>query len=83
MMGGAIFLCYWLFGLKWPSSTAYGMLGGARSWWLGDLQESSGQWALHGTSTTSVFVPTVNHSCPLPPQETLQDKEVVLAQASI
>ena len=68
MMGMAIFLCYWLSGLKWPSSRAYRMLGGARSWWQsGDLQESSGQWALHGTSTTSVFVPTVNHSCPLPP----------------
>ena len=32
---------------------------------------------------TSVYVPWVSHSCPLPPQETLQDQQVGLAQASM
>ena len=31
----------------------------------------------------SVCVPKVSHSCPLPLQETLQDQQVCLTQASI
>ena len=34
-------------------------------------------------SATNVYVPRVSHSCPLPPQETLQDQQVGMAQAPI
>ena len=34
-----------------------------------------------GSSTTSVCVPTVNHSQPLPAKETVQDQQVALSQA--
>ena len=81
-MGGAVCLPCWLFGLRRPSTGAYRMLHGARSWWEnGGLQEGSRQAVLSRTIATSVFVLTVSHSCPPPLQETLRYQQVILAQA--
>ena len=78
-MGGAVFPPRWLFGLRCPSTGAYRLLGGARSWWEnGRLPESSCQWELPRTTTASVFVPAVSHTPPS--QETLQYQQVGLAQ---
>ena len=44
-------LCSHLVGLRWPSTGAYKLLGGARSWWkYGSLQEGSHQWVLLRTT---------------------------------
>ena len=68
--------------MRHPSTEAYKLLGGARSWCQNDgFQESSHWWIFPGTSATSVLVSTVSHSYPLPPQETLQDQQLGLAQA--
>ena len=65
-MGGAVFLPCWLFGLRPPSSGAYGLLGGARSpGGNGGLQEGWRQWVLARTTTPSVFVTAVSHSLTL------------------
>ena len=80
-MGEAVFLPHLLFGLRRPSTGAYWLLGWARSRWEnGGLQESSRRWVLHRITATSVLVPTVSHSLPPPPQETLQYQQVGLAQ---
>ena len=64
-MVGAVFSLYWSFGLRRPGTGAYRLLGRARSWCQnGRLPESSCQWVLPSTSTTSVLVPTVRHSRP-------------------
>ena len=81
-MGGAVFLPCWLLAPRCTSTGAHRLFGGARSWGgNGDLQEVSCQWVLTKTVTASVFLPTVSHSCPVPPQETLQYQQVGLAQA--
>ena len=72
-MSGAVLLPCWLFGLRCPSTGAYRLLCGAPSWWKnGSLQECSCHWVLPRTTTANVFVPSVSHNHPLPPQETLQ-----------
>ena len=80
-MGGAVFLFCWLFGLRRPSTRACRLLGGARSlpkWWPpGELTLTN----IPSTSVTSVLFPTVSHTRPPPPQETLQDLQVGLIQA--
>ena len=66
-MGGTVFLPYWLFGLKCPSTGAYRLLGGARPCWKnGGLWEGSCQWVLPRTTVSSVFMPAVSQSCPPP-----------------
>ena len=44
-------------------------------------QPFSGSRMLPGMAATSVSVPRVSHTCPLPLQETLQGQQVGLAQA--
>ena len=62
-MAGAAFPPCWLFGLRHPSTEAYRLLGGARSWYQnGNLQESSYQWIF--PTAPCVLVPTVSHSHP-------------------
>ena len=81
-MGGAVFLPCWLFGLRCPSTGPYTLLDGARSWLEnGGLQEGSHQWVLPRNTSSSVSVPSVSHSCPLPPHEALQYQQVYLVQA--
>ena len=64
IMGGAVFLPCWLFGLRHPRTGAYSLLSESRSWHQnGSLQKGSCQLVLPGTSATSVLVPTVSHSC--------------------
>ena len=46
-----------------------------------NLWKSSRQWIFSGSSTSNVLACMVSHSWPLPPQETLQNLQVVLAQA--
>ena len=73
----------WLFGLKCPCTGAYRLLGGTKSLCQnGGLEESSHQWLLPSTSATSVLAPQWATGDPLPLQETLQDQQVGLAQAS-
>ena len=63
-MTGAVFPPCWLFGLRHPNTGAYSLLSGARSrWQKNSLQESWCQQVFHRTSITSVFVPTLSHSC--------------------
>ena len=57
-MGGAEFPPCWSFGLRWPSTGACRLFGGAN----GGLQEGSCQGVLPRTSAASVLVPTVSHS---------------------
>ena len=45
--------------------------------------QSSHRWTLPDMSTTSFYDPRESHSCSLPSQETLQDQQVSLAQASM
>ena len=45
--------------------------------------KSSWRWILLNISVTGFYVPRVSHSCPPPSQETLQDQQVDLAQASM
>ena len=67
-MGGAVLLPHSLFGLIFPSTGPYRLLGRARSWCQnGGLRESSCQWLFSGTSPSSVLVPTVSHSPPTSP----------------
>lgn len=74
------FLC----GLKHPSTGAYRLLVGARSWCQKvSLQESSSRWMLPDMSTTSVYEPKVGHSHPPSPQGTLQDQQVGPVNAPI
>ena len=81
LVGGAVFLPRWLFGLRHPTTDAFGLLGGAGSWHQsGSIQDSSHQW-IPSTSTTNVLVSTVSQSRHLPPWEALQDQQVGLAQA--
>ena len=48
-----------------PSTGAYRLLGGARSWLKnGGYQEGSRQWVLPRNTTTSVFIPAVSHIHP-------------------
>ena len=54
-MGGAEFPPCWLFYLRWPSTGAYRLFGGANGGLQGVLPRTSG---------VSVLVPAVNHSCP-------------------
>ena len=57
-MGGAVFLPCWLSDMRNPSTRAYWLLGGARSWGEnGSLLEGSHQWILARTDTACVFVP--------------------------
>ena len=67
----------------WPETPQHGSLQAilldqvlVSKWWpLGQFMPMSTPQYLHH----HVLVPTVNHSHPLPPQETLQDKQVGLA----
>ena len=85
-MGGAVFSpdpC-WLFGLRCPSAGVCRLLGEARSRCQnGDLWETS-HWAVFPRAcTTRALASTVSHSEPSPPQQSLQDPHVDLAQASV
>ena len=83
-MGGTVFPSGWLVGLRHPSTGAYRLLDGVRSWGQnGGFWESSCWWILSSTSATSVLFPTVIHSHPPPPQETClkTNHQVGLAQA--
>ena len=83
-MGGTVFLPYWLFSLKCPSTGAYRLLGGSRPCWKnGGLWEGSCQWVLPRTTVSSVFMPAVSQSCPhvcQHQQETFQYQQVGLAK---
>ena len=57
-MSGAEFTPFGLLGLRWPSTRAYRLFGGAN----GGLQEGSCQGLLPRTSAASVLVPVVSHS---------------------
>ena len=62
-MGGAVTLPCWCFGLRYPSTRTYRLLGAARSSYQnGSFQGRSHQWVL---PATSVLVLTVSHNCPL------------------
>ena len=81
-MGGAVLPPCCLFGLTCPSTEVYQLLGGTRSWGGNiSLQEGSHQWVLPRTTTVSVFVPAVGHSCPPSPQKTFQYEQAGLAQS--
>ena len=76
-MDGAEFPPCWLFGLRWPSTGAYRLFGGAN----GGLRAGLCQGVLPRTSAASVLVPTVSHSHPPPLQETLHHQQVGVVQS--
>ena len=80
-MGGAVFLHYWLSGLRHHCTGVSGLWVGTRSWLQNvGLQDRLCQWVLPSMSTTSVFVPEVIHSHPLCLQKTLWDLQAGLAR---
>ena len=83
-MCGAVFPPCWSFEPEMSQHWHLGAVGWGRFWHQnGGLQDSSHQWVLPSSSATSVLVPAVSHSCLPPPQETLQDQQVSLAQAPV
>ena len=78
-MGGAEFHLCWLFGLRWPSTGACRLFGGAN----GRIQEGSRQGVLPRISAASVLVLTVKQRHPPPLQETLQHKQVGLVPSPV
>ena len=81
-MSGTVFPPCWFFGLRRPSTGAYRILGGARSWWEnGSLLEGSHQWAISRDAAASVPVPIVSHSCPCLHRRPSSTRQVGLAQS--
>ena len=87
-MGGDVFPSCWLFGLRHPSTGASRLLDAARSQSLWPRPDVCLQWEfMWWHCLISLPLPPVSTSpggataTPQPPQETLQDQQVSLAQA--
>lgn len=79
-MSGSVFLCCWLFGLRFSSTGSCKLLVLVLKCWL---QESSHCSIFPRISATSVLTPTVICSLPLPPQWANQDCLIFLWQSLI